>query len=725
MADQPPLKQLGQALSGQRDMLALLSGMMLILVILLLPMKPWLMDGFLAVNIMFSVILLMAVSYIRSPLELSAFPTILLGVTLYRLTLNIATTRLILGGGDSEDRAGDLILTFSSFVTGGSGEMDGVVLGLIIFIIIIIVQFVVITKGSTRIAEVTARFTLDAMPGKQMAIDADLNAGLIDENTARVRREELSKQADFFGAMDGASKFVRGDAIAGLIITVINLLGGLMIGLVEHGMTFGQAMEQYSLLTIGDGLVSQIPALMVSVAAGIIITRGESEDNLGGELIFQLFTRKVTVMSGGIFLTLLGLVIWLWFLIFFGGVLCYLAYKMPSEAQRLEDYKNKIDALDPVGIGGGTPAAGPSSAAGGGAAPAQGSGGPEDVSNLLKLDQLELEVGYSLIPLVDSVQGGDLLERITMMRRQLAVEMGLLIKPIRVRDNMQLPPNDYSIKLRDSEITKGMVLPDQFLAMDSGMVTEKIEGMETVEPAFGLPAVWIPESLREAASINGYTVVDATTVISTHITETIKQNASDILSRQTVSEMLDKQKEHTPAIVEEVLDRLRLSEIQGVLKNLLREKVSVRNLEVILETMGDYADRVKDPEILTEYVRARMGRGICSGLVDKEMNLHCVTLEPKLEETIQQAIRTTEGGAYLSLDPAVIQQLSDAAHKQLERLVASGHHPVVLCSSQVRSQLYNTLRPAIPAVNVLSYNEIVSSVKVESLGVISLQGQHA
>lgn len=725
MGVEQPWQKLGQAVSGQRDMLALLGGMLLILLVLLLPMPAWLMDGFLAINIMFSVILLMAVSYIRSPLELSAFPTILLGVTLYRLTLNIATTRLILGGGKSEDRAGDLIVGFSRFVTNSSGDADGVILGLIIFIIIIIVQFVVITKGSTRIAEVTARFTLDAMPGKQMAIDADLNAGLIDENTARIRREELAKQADFFGAMDGASKFVRGDAIAGLIITAINLVGGLVIGLVQHDMSFGEAMGQYSRLTIGDGLVSQIPALMVSVAAGVIITRGESDDNLGGELIFQLFTRKVSIMSGGIFLVLLGLVIpGLWFLLALGAGLCFLAYKMPDEAQRLEDYKKKIDAQQPGG-GGANAAAGSAPAGTAGAAAPSGAGGPEDVSNLLKLDQLELEVGYSLIPLVDSVQGGDLLERITMMRRQLAVEMGLLIKPIRVRDNMQLPPNDYSIKLRDSEIAKGMVLPDQFLAMDSGMVTEKIDGMETVEPAFGLPAVWIPESLREAASINGYTVVDATTVISTHITETIKQNAADILSRQTVSEMLDKQKEHTPAIVEEVLDRLRLSEVQGVLKNLLREKVSVRNLEIILETMGDYADRVKDPEVLTEYVRARMGRGICSSLVDKEMNLHCVTLDPKLEETIQQSIRSTEGGAYLSLDPTVIQQLSDSAHKQLERLVASGHHPIVLCSSQIRSQLYNTLRPAIPAVNVLSYNEIVSSVKVESLGVISLQGQHA
>jgi flagellar biosynthesis protein FlhA len=431
-------------------------------------------------------------------------------------------------------------------------------------------------------------------------------------------------------------------------------------------------------------------------------------------------------MSGGVFLILLGLIIpGLWFMLLLGAGMCYLAYRMPSEAQRLDDYKKKIDAQQPVSAAGVSSGGGVTPSSAGGAPASSGSGGPEDVSNLLKLDQLELEVGYSLIPLVDSVQGGDLLERITMMRRQLAVEMGLLIKPIRVRDNMQLPPNDYSIKLRDSEIAKGMVLPDQFLAMDSGMVTEKIEGMETVEPAFGLPAVWIPESLREAASINGYTVVDATTVISTHITETIKQNASDILSRQTVSEMLEKQKEHTPAIVEEVMDRLRLSEVQAVLKNLLREKVSVRNLEIILETMGDYADRVKDPDILTEYVRARMGRGICSSLVDKEMNLHCVTLDPKLEETVQQAIRSTEGGSYLSLDPAVIQQLSDASHKQLERLVASGHHPVVLCSSQIRSQLYNTLRPAIPAVNVLSYNEIVSSVKVESLGVISLQGQHA
>ena len=708
------LSQLGQGLYSQRDMLSLLTAMMLILLVLLVPMPSMVMDGMLALNIACSVILLMTVSHIHSPLELSSFPTILLGVTLYRLALNVATTRLILGGGKDEGRAGDLILAFSSFVSNSSGS-SGVVLGVIIFTIIVVIQFVVITKGSSRIAEVTARFTLDAMPGKQMAIDADLNAGLIDESTAKTRREELSNQADFFGAMDGASKFVRGDAVAGLVITGINLIGGLIIGIVEHNMSFVDALSQYSRLTIGDGLVSQIPALIVSIAAGIIITRGESQDNLGGEVIFQLFTRKTSILSGGIFLTILGFFIpSLWFLSVGGAALVYFSFKMSSDADRLTDYKKRIDDQKPGSkavptAGGGT------SAGGGGGAPA---GSPEDVSTLLKLDQLELEVGYSLIPLVDSVQGGDLLERITMMRRQLAVEMGLLIKPIRVRDNMQLPPNDYSIKLRDSEIAHGMVLPDQFLGMDSGMVTEKIEGMETIEPAFGLPAVWIPESLREAASINGYTVVDATTVISTHITEIIKQNAADILSRQTVSEMLDKQKETTPAVVEEVLDRLRLSEIQGVLKNLLREKVSVRNLESILETLGDYADRIKDPEVLTEYVRARLGRTICGNLVDKDMTLFCVTLSPHLEDHVQKSIRSTEGGSYLALDPAVIQKITEAAHKQLERLVSAGHHPVVLTSAQVRAQIYHTLSPSLQAITVISYNEIVTSVKIESLGVI-------
>jgi flagellar biosynthesis protein FlhA len=707
-----------QGLLAQRDMFVLLGSMMGVLLILLVPLPTYLMDGLLALNIMFSVILLMTVSYIHSPLELSSFPTILLGVTLFRLSLNVATTRLILGNGKDEGRAGDLIVGFSNFVTNSSSGNGGIVLGIIIFAIIIIIQFVVITKGSTRIAEVTARFTLDAMPGKQMAIDADLNAGLIDEVTAKKRREELARQADFFGAMDGASKFVRGDAIAGLIITGINLIGGLIIGIAQYKMAFGEAATQYCRLTIGDGLVSQIPALIVSVAAGIIITRGESEDNLGGEIIFQMFTRKTSIMAGGFFMLCTGVFIHpLWFLSVIGAILCFVAYKMPSDEQRLLDYKKRIDdasAGTAVSTSSGKSA---SSSAGRSSGGAQG---PEDVSTLLKLDQLELEVGYSLIPLVDAVQGGDLLERITMMRRQLAVEMGLLIKPIRVRDNMQLPPNDYSVKLRDSEIAHGMVLPDQFLAMDSGMVTDKMDGMETIEPAFGLPAVWIPESLREAASINGYTVVDATTVISTHLTEIIKQNASEIISRQTVSEMLNKQKETTPAVVDEVLDRLRLSEVQAVLKNLLREKVSVRNLETILETMGDYSDRIKDPEILTEYVRARLGRTICMGLVDKNMTLFCVSLAPDLEDTIQKAIRSTDGGSYLALDPAVIQNITTATHKQLERLVAAGHHPVILCSAQVRYQLYNALHPSLQSLTVLSYNEIVGSVKVESLGVIEL-----
>lgn len=710
------LGKLKRFIIEQRDIGALLGAMLLVLIALLIPLPPIAMDLLLAFNIMCSVILLMTVSFIRSPLELSSFPTLLLGVTLFRLSLNVATTRLILGGGTNPDRSGNLILGFSSFIT-QDDTIGGVILGFIIFIIIIIIQFVVITKGSGRIAEVTARFTLDAMPGKQMAIDADLNAGIIDEKEAKNRREQLSQQADFFGAMDGASKFVRGDAIAGLIITGINLIFGLVIGLSLHDMAFPEALSQYSRLTIGDGLVSQIPALIVSVSAGIIITRGESQDNLGGEVIFQLLTRKTSLQAGAIFLLFLGIIIpSMWFLIPLGGLLFYIAYRLPPDSKRLDSYKKRIDGTPPgspvaSGVSGGTTAAVGST---------ESAAGPEDVSSLLQLDQLGLEVGYSLIPLVDATQGGDLLERITMMRRQLAIEMGLLVKPIRVRDNMQLPPNDYSIKLRDTEIASGMVLPDQFLAMDSGVVTEKVEGMETIEPAFGLPAVWIPESMRENASINGYTVVDATTVMSTHITEIIKQNAAEILTRQTVSEMLEKQKENNAAVVEEVLDRLRLSEIQAVLKNLLREKVSIRNLETILETMGDYADRIKDPEILTEYVRARLGRAICSEFVDDEMNLFCLTLSPELEELIQKAIRNTEGGSYLSLEPNVIENLIQATSKHLENLISAGHHPIILASAQVRSQLYSALKTSMPAVTVLSFNEIVSTVKIESLGVITM-----
>lgn len=707
------LNKLKNFASDQKDMGFLLAGMLLVMVSLLIPLPPMMMDMLLALNIMVSVIIIMTVSYIHSPLELSSFPTILLGITLFRLSLNVATTKLILGGGDDPERAGNLILGFSSFIA-QNNTTSGVILGLIVFLIIIIIQFVVITKGSGRIAEVTARFTLDAMPGKQMAIDADLNAGLIDESQAKERRELLSQQADFFGAMDGASKFVRGDAIAGLIITGINLVCGLIIGITLHEMDFVAALNQYSRLTIGDGLVSQIPALLVSIAAGIIITRGESRDNLGGQVIFQLLTKKSSLQAGSIFLMFIGILLYknLWFLILFGAALFYLSYKMPNEKERLDSYKKRIDDLGPEAEAAAAISSGK---------PSTPTAGPEDVASLLKLDQLELEVGYSLIPLVDSAQGGDLLERITMMRRQLAIEMGLLIHPIRVRDNMQLPPNDYAIKLRDAEIAHGMVLPDQFLAMDSGVVSEKIEGVETIEPAFGLPAVWIPESLRENASLNGYTVVDATTVISTHITETVKNNAAEILSRQTVSEMLDKQKEQSAAIVEEVLDRLRLSEVQAVLKNLLIEKVSIRNLEIILETMGDYADRIKDPDILTEYVRARLGRTICSGFIDDSMTLYCITLAPELEDEIQKAMRNTEGGTYLALDPHTLDQLAGETNKQLERLVGAGHHPVILTNAQIRSQIFHTLKTTIPNITVLSFNEIVTSVKIESMGVIKLQ----
>ena len=699
----------------QKDMAFLLCGMLMIMVSLIIPLPAVFMDGLLAMNIMISVIIIMTVSYIRSPLELSSFPTILLGVTLFRLSLNVATTRLILGGGKDADRAGNLILGFSSFITKDESTA-GVILGFIIFLIIIIIQFVVITKGSGRIAEVTARFTLDAMPGKQMAVDADLNAGLIDESEAKTRREQLSQQADFFGAMDGASKFVRGDAIAGLIITGINLIFGLIIGMTIHEMAFTDALNQYSRLTIGDGLVSQIPALIVSISAGVIITRGESKDNLGGEVMFQLLTRKSSLQAGAIFMLVIGVIMLpdLWYLVAFGIGLFALSWRMPNDKDRLNAYKKKIDDLPDH--------SGATSSIGSNAQdPGSPAAGPEDVSNLLKLDQLELEVGYSLIPLVDSAQGGDLLERITMMRRQLAIDMGLLIHAIRVRDNMQLPPNDYSIKLRDSEIAHGMVLPDQFMAMDSGVVSEKIEGLETIEPAFGLPAVWIPESMRENASINGYTVVDATTVMSTHLTETIKNNASEILSRQTVSEMLDKQKEQSAAVVEEVMDRLRLSEIQIVLKNLLNEKVSIRPMETILETLGDYADRIKDPEVLTEYVRARLGRTICSGFVDDSMTLFCLTLAPELEDHIQKAIRTTEGGTYLALEPNTLDGFAIATSKQLEKLVSSGHHPIVLTNAQIRSQVFHALKTTLPNITVLSFNEIVTTIKIESMGVISIQ----
>lgn len=720
------LSTLGQAAKGQRDMMLLLFAMIVILVTFVMVLPPGVVDLLLALNITLSLVILMTVSYLHSPLELSSFPTILLGVTLYRLALNVATTKLILGPDSSINRAGKIIPTFSEFLTNSSGGGPAgayVLLGFIIFLIITLINFIVITKGAGRIAEVSARFTLDAMPGKQMAIDADLNAGLIDEAEARQRREEMSSQADFYGAMDGASKFVRGDAIAGLVITGVNLVGGLIIGMAIYGKDFPTALEEYTLLSIGDGLVSQIPALLVSVGAGVIITRSDSDNNLGAQVVEQLFTRKSAMISGGVFLLIFWMLIpSLFFLLILALALLYFGYKLPTDAERSEGIKKKAREKAAKNLPGGS--GGGATGAGGGRSGAEpGQGGPEDVSNLLKLDQIQLEVGYSLIPLVDASQGGDLLERITMMRRQLALELGLLISPVRVRDNMQLQPNDYSVKLRDSEIAHGSAMPDQFLAMDTGVVTEKVEGMETIEPAFGLPAVWIPESLRETASLYGYTVADATSVISTHLTEVIRSNAAEILSRQTVSQMLEKQKEATPAIVEEVQQNLRLSEIQAVLKNLLTEKVSIRNLEVILEALGDYGETIKDPEVLTEYVRARLGRNICMELVDEENRLYCVTLSPELEDVIRKSIHSTDRGSYLSLDPDMVQKVTEASASQLEKLVNSGHHPVVLCSGPIRPQLSNLLRNAIANVKILSYNEIVVSVNVESVGVISMPGK--
>jgi flagellar biosynthesis protein FlhA len=589
-----------------------LAAMTLILVILV-PLPTWLMDLLLATNITLSAVVLLTVMYMGSPLEFASFPSLLLSMTLFRLVLNTATTRLILTNADKGTAAaGHVIEQFGEFVASGSLGV-----GTIIFLIIVVIQFVVITKGATRIAEVAARFTLDGMPGKQMAIDADLNAGLIGEEEARARREEITREADFFGAMDGASKFVRGDAIAGLIITLINILGGLVVGMVILGRPVGWCLETFTKLTIGDGLVSQIPAFIVSVAAGMLITRTKGEASLGEELLSQMTSRPIALGVTAVFLGLLALTpLPKLPLLVLGGGCSGIAVILSrrDKGRRREAEQSAARAAAPK---------------------------PAKPESLLAVDPLEVEVGYGLIRLVDRKQGGDLLDRITNLRRQIALDLGIVVPPIRIRDNIQLEPNQYRIKLRGMEVAGGEVMPGHLLAIDSGMVTDPVGGLETKEPAFGLPAVWIVEEERHVAEHRNYTVVEASSVMATHLTEVIKNSAAELLTREEVHRLLDNLKERSGKLVEEVVPEvLKPGEIQRVLQNLLRERVPIRDLEAVLETLGDWAPRTKDPEVLTEYVRNTLARTICQqyrapGESEEEApKIHCVTLDPKVEDLI-------------------------------------------------------------------------------------------
>jgi len=675
-----------------RDLSVLLS-VILIVAMLIIPFPPWLLSVLIMVNISIALLVLLNTMNMTEPLQFSVFPSLLLLLTLFRLGLNVSTTRSILSKGE----AGGVVETFGTFVVGGN-----VVVGMVVFLILIIIQFIVITKGSERVSEVAARFTLDAMPGKQMSIDADLNAGMISEQQARERREKVSREADFYGAMDGASKFVKGDAIAGIIIVLINLIFGIVIGMTQQGLGIADAAQKYSLLTVGDGIVSQIPALLISTATGIVVTRAASDGNLGVDITSQLlaYPKMLYVGAGTIFL--LGLftpihdllTIPIAALMAFGG---YSFSRVPEpDKQQLQEMEEDIQ-MDEMKS-------------------------PESVVNLLNVDPIEFEFGYGLIPLADANQGGDLLDRIVMIRRQLAIELGLVIPVVRIRDNIQLQPNEYRLKIKGNEMARGELLLDHYLAMSPGIDDDSVEGIDTIEPSFGLPAKWITEEMKEQAEIFGYTVVDPPSVVSTHITEVIKANAHELLGRQETKQLIDHLRESYPILVEEATPNpLSVGEIQKVLGKLLRENVSIRNLPIIFETLADYGKVTTDTDILAEYVRQALARQITTQYSRNGETLKVITLSGRVEKVVAEGVQQTEHGNYLSLDPAVSQGILESVANQVEQLSIMEQTPIILCSPAVRMYVRQLTERYFAQIPVLSYNELEANVEVQSVGVVNVE----
>ncbi len=672
-------------------------GVVGILLLMVLPLPSPALDMFLALNITVSLLVFLLSLYVIKPLDFPVFPSMLLLTTLFRLSLNIASTRLILlHGHEGPDAAGHIIMGFGEFVVGGNFVVGGIV-----FAILVIINFVVITKGSGRIAEVAARFTLDAMPGKQMAIDADLNAGLIDEAEARRRRDEIARESEFYGAMDGASKFVRGEAIAGLIIMAINVIGGFIIGVLQQDMPVSAAAQSYTLLTVGDGLVSQIPALIISTAAGILVSRAASTAGMGREFLKQFASQPqaLAVTSGVVFL--FGLVPGLPvapFALLSAGIasLAWFAFKEESKILGPEPEEEEAEV----------------------AQEAPEAGSTEEVEQLLAMDMLELEVGYGLIPLVDEEQGGDLLERIRSIRRQFAQEMGLIVPPLHVRDNLQMNPGQYSILIKGIDVASGEIMMGHLLAMNPGDATGEIDGIPTTEPAFGLPAVWITEDQKEHAQMAGYTVVDPSTVVATHLAEVIRSNADELLGRQEVQRLLDALAKVSPKAVEEVTENLSLGVIQKVLQNLVREKISIRDLLTITETLADYAAMTKDPDILTEYVRQKLGRAIVKPLLTPDGVLPVITVDPSLEDLVRNGIQQTEHGSFLALDPAQAQQIVKSVQAAVEDATVRGFKAVILTNPAIRRHLSKLIERFLPDVSVLSHAEIPGNIRLESIGVV-------
>ncbi|MFV0349304.1 MAG: flagellar biosynthesis protein FlhA [Halodesulfovibrio sp.] len=684
----------------------LAGGVVTILFVMLVPLPTFFLDIMLCLSISLALIILVTSMFMLSPLEFSIFPSLLLVSTLLRLALNVASTRLILLHGDEgTSAAGSVIQSFGEFVVGGN-----YVIGAVIFWILFILNKMVITAGTTRIAEVAARFTLDAMPGKQMAIEADLNAGLIDEETANEKRDIIRREADFYGAMDGAGKFVQGDVTAGLLITMVNIIGGILIGIVQKDMPWQDALTTYTLLTIGDGLVATIPSLIISTSAGIIVSRAAAEAKMGEEFIGQLTFNSRALKLVAFVLLVFALVPGMPFLPFtiFACGLFFIS-KLVSESS--DGVADRTGAKK--GAKGGKS---------GGKADSPSLDTPEEVQALLPLDALELEVGYGLIPLVDEEQDGNLLSRIRSIRRQFALDVGVVVPSLHLRDNLQLKPGQYSVLVKGNTVAGAEILIDHYLAMDPGDAKHHIKGIETREPAFNLPALWIPQSQKEEAMLAGYTVVDPSTVIATHLTEVFKRHLSDFLGRQEVQSLLDNLAKHAPKAVEELVPGiLSLGVVQKVLQNLVRENVSVRDLLSIVETLADFGPGVKDPDVLTEYVRERLSRTIVKPYMDSNSVLPIITLDPSVEKTVQEAIRRSDGGSYLALDPATAQRLIQAVNQSVENAVGTDGQPVLLTSPVSRPHLAQLLIRFLPTVPVISQAEIPSDIRLTSVGSVGLK----
>ncbi|KRF31911.1 flagellar biosynthesis protein FlhA [Paenibacillus sp. Soil787] len=674
-----------------KDLLVLI-GIIGIVLMMIVPVPIPLLDFLLIINISIALMIILVAMNTKEALQFSIFPSLLLITTLFRLALNVSTTRNIL----SHAEAGDVVRTFGSFVAQGN-----IVVGFVVFLILVLVQFIVITKGSERVAEVAARFTLDAMPGKQMSIDADLNAGLINEVQARERRQKIEREADFYGAMDGASKFVKGDAIAGIIILVINLIGGFIIGMTMKGMSFSKAIETFSILTIGDGLVSQIPALLISTAAGIIVTRASSEGNLGHDITKQLTGQpKLLYIVAGTLMVLSLFTPIHWYTTFpIAGLLIYAAFKMQKNLEReaiKEEQLVEEQQIEEVRS-------------------------PESVISLLQVDPIEFEFGYGLIPLADTQQGGDLLDRIILIRRQCALELGVVVPVIRIRDNIQLRPNEYIIKIKGNTVARGELLLNHYLAMSPGIDDDSIAGIETTEPAFGLPAIWIDEATKERAELSGYTVVDPPSVVATHLTEIIKKHTHELLGRQETKALIENVRESYPALVDDLIPSvLSVGDVQKVLAKLLREKISVRDLVTILETLADYGSYTKDPEILTEYVRQSLSRQITQQFTSLGDSLKVITVGPSVEKKIADSVQQSDQGSYLALDPSSSQIIYHRVSEQVSKLIQSGQQPVILTSPTIRMYLRQLLERTLQDIPVLSYSELEPSVEIQSMGVVNL-----